>query len=104
VIRVSGFTVSPAEIEQIMMNHPAVKEVAVVGKKHPKKGEVPVAFVALEADKVGTITPEEMTAWAAEKISGFKVPYKIVFKKEIPKIMGLKVDRKLLAKEAETIS
>ncbi len=103
-LKVSGFTVSPAEIENIMMQHPAIVKASVVGRDHDKKGEVPVAFVEINPEYEESITEEELIEWSEENISGYKVPARIVFKEEIPTgKKGLKTDREALEEEAKEI-
>ncbi len=103
-LKVSGFTVSPAEIGNILMQHPAIEKASVVGRDHDKKGEVPVAFVEINPEYEESITEEELIEWSEENISGYKVPARIVFKEEIPTgKKGLKTDREALKDEAKEI-
>ena len=72
VIRVGGENVSPTEVEDVLHHHPGIRQAAVVGVPDDRLVEVPFAFVVL-ADGPPT-TPEEITAWARERLAGFKVP------------------------------
>ena len=68
LIKVSGFQVSPAELEAVLGAHPAVADVAVVGRADPGTGERPVAHVVARGD----LDPEAVIAWAAARTAGYK--------------------------------
>lgn len=72
MIKTGGENVYPAEIERALKMHPLVKEAVVVGAKHPKWGETPIAFVALTEE--GKITGEELREFCRQYLSGFKLP------------------------------
>ena len=78
-----GENVYPTEIENVMAAHPAILEIAVVGRSDAVLGEVPVAFVArcegADADE------EELLAFAAERLARYKVPVAIEFVHELPR-------------------
>ncbi|KAF5292799.1 hypothetical protein FQA39_LY13844 [Lamprigera yunnana] len=67
LIKYKGFQVAPAELEAILIEHPNIKEVAVVGKPDLKAGELPTAFVVETPGK--TITEQEVHQFVADKIS-----------------------------------
>jgi HIP---CoA ligase len=69
---VGGFNAYPAEIEQMIMRHPAVGQVAVVGVPDHRLGEVGTAFVVPRAD--ATVDPDELIAWCREQMANYKVP------------------------------
>ena len=69
---VGGFNVYPAEIENMLNEHPAVGSVAVVGVPDARMGEVGYAFVIPRTN--ATITPDELIAWSREKMANYKVP------------------------------
>jgi len=69
---VGGFNAYPAEIEAIMVSHPLVGQVAVVGIPDERLGEVGAAFVVPRPGRV--IDPEELVAWCREHMANFKVP------------------------------
>ncbi len=69
---VGGFNAYPAEIENMLNDHPAVGQVAVVGVPDARLGEVGYAFVILRRD--AQLTPEELIAWAREQMANYKVP------------------------------
>jgi len=103
VIKVSGLTVSPREIELIMGYHPALQGVTVVGAPDPKYGEIPVAFVILKTEFRDHFSAEEIIAWCKEKMAGYKVPRRVVFRETFPYLLGLKVDRQGLKLEARKV-
>ncbi|MEO8696773.1 MAG: FadD3 family acyl-CoA ligase [Acidimicrobiales bacterium] len=69
---VGGFNVYPAEIENVLLAHPAVADVAVVGAPDERLGEVGFAFVVPRADQ--QIRTEDLIAWTRERLANFKVP------------------------------
>jgi long-chain acyl-CoA synthetase len=80
VIR-GGYNVYPREIEEVMYEHPAVREVAVVGIPHPALGEEVGAAVALKGDA----TPEELRAFAKQRLAAYKYPRHVWIVDELPK-------------------
>jgi acyl-CoA synthetase (AMP-forming)/AMP-acid ligase II len=83
VIRVGGENVSPLEIEEILIGHPAVAEVAVVAGPHPRLAEVPVAFVVPAAGHPAT--EAELIAHCRAQLANFKVPTRVVFLPDFPR-------------------
>ncbi|HEY2055583.1 MAG TPA: AMP-binding protein [Solirubrobacterales bacterium] len=72
LIRVGGENVAPAEVEDIILRHPRIRQAAVVGVPDQRLVEVPFAFVVLtEGDAVGE---DELLGWARANMAGFKVP------------------------------
>ena len=69
---VGGFNAYPAEIESIMVGHPRVGQVAVVGVPDARLGEVGVAFVVARPGQ--TVDPDELVAWCRDHMANFKVP------------------------------
>ena len=78
-----GVNVYPAEIEAVLLQHPGVRDAAVVGVDDPSWGEVGVAFVVpLEA---GSAEPAEVLAFLGERLARFKLPKRIVHAAELPR-------------------
>jgi acyl-CoA synthetase (AMP-forming)/AMP-acid ligase II len=96
VIKYKGHTVAPAEIEGLLLRHPAVFDTAVVGKPDPVAGEIPKAFVALKEGYRGKIKEEELIEWVRERIAEFKRIREVEFVEEIPRSPAGKVLRRLL--------
>ena len=72
VIRVGGENLAPAELEDLLLRHPAVSAVQVVSVPYERLGEVPAAFIVLRRN--ATMDETELIAWARARIAGFKVP------------------------------
>ena len=77
-----GFNVYPREIEEVLITHPAVSLVAVVGVPHDRHGEEVKAFVILKQG--ATITEVELVAWSKENMADYKYPRLIEFRAELP--------------------
>ncbi|MCB0619469.1 MAG: long-chain fatty acid--CoA ligase [Saprospiraceae bacterium] len=87
-----GENVYPAEIERVLVAHPAISEVAVIGVPDEKWGEVGKAFVV----KNGELTEEEVLAYCRQQLARFKVPKTIAFIESLPKNDTGKIDRRAL--------
>jgi len=99
MILVSGFNVYPNEIEDVLLAHPKVQEVAVIGIPDPRSGEAAKAFV-IRSDE--TLTADELRGFAREHLTGYKVPKQVEFRTELPKTPVGKILRKELRKEEES--
>ena len=102
VIISGGENISSVEVEGILMRHPAVQEVAVVGVPDPKWGETPHAFVLLATD--ATLTEDELIAYAREHMANFKTPRKVEFVTELPKTATGKIQKYVLRSGRTAIS
>jgi acyl-CoA synthetase (AMP-forming)/AMP-acid ligase II len=89
-----GLNVYPREIEEVLLRHAAISEVAVVGIPSDQWGELPHAFVVTARGQ--TITAEEVMAFAAANLAGFKKPRSVDFVDELPKTPIGKIDKKVL--------
>jgi long-chain acyl-CoA synthetase len=78
-----GYNVYPREIEEVLHEHPAVAEVAVIGIPHPDLGEEIGAAVALKPDS--SATPAELRAFAREKVAAYKYPRQVWLVDALPK-------------------
>ena len=97
IINRGGEKVSPREIDEILMDHPAVAQVVCFGIPHPKLGEEVGAVVVLKAGSAAT--DRELQAFVATRVADYKVPSKIVFMDEIPKGATGKLQRIGLAQK-----
>ena len=79
---VGGFNVYPAEVENSILEHPDVAQVAVVSAPDPRMGEVGVAFVVPRAG--ASIDPDELCAWCAPRMANYKVPRRAVVVDALP--------------------
>ena len=100
LIKPSGHQVWPREVEEVIATHPAIAEVGVAGIPDPKQGEAVKAWVVLREGK--EITAEELRKFTREKLTGYKVPKFIEFRKALPKTMVGKVLRRVLQEEEQT--
>ncbi len=94
LIKYKGFQVPPAELEALLVTHPAVADVAVVGVPDDEAGELPKAFIVLKPDT--TASAEELQAFVAERVASYKQVREIAFVAEIPKSASGKILRRLL--------
>ncbi len=78
-----GYNVYPREVEEVLMRHPAVKQVAVVGIPHERHGEEVVAVI-VRSDEGGTITDEAIIAWSQEHLARYKYPRHVHFIEAMP--------------------
>lgn len=83
MIDVSGLKVYPREVEELIMEHPAIQEVAIIGAPHQIRGEQVMAFIALKDDE--TASEEEIIEFCKGRIARFKIPRKVMFIDELPK-------------------
>jgi long-chain acyl-CoA synthetase len=89
-----GFNVYPRDVEDALVQHPAIQMAAVIGRPDAKHGEEVVAFVSLEPD--AQETAESLIAWAGEQIGGYKYPREVHMLESLPLTDVGKVDRKAL--------
>ena len=94
LIIVSGFNVFPAEVEEVLVAHPAVEACAVVGVPHPYSGEAVKAYVVLEPGR--SAEEDDIVAWCSERLARYKCPDKVMFVEELPHSMTGKVLRRVL--------
>jgi acyl-CoA synthetase (AMP-forming)/AMP-acid ligase II len=78
-----GTNIYPREVEEALLRHPAIFEVAVIGEPEPEWGEQVVAYVVFQADK--SATEAELDSWCRQHIASFKRPKRYVFVSDLPK-------------------
>ena len=83
IINRGGEKISPREIDEVLMDHPAVQQVVCFGMPHAKLGEEVAAVVVLREG--AAVTERELQAFCGERVADYKVPRKILFMAEIPK-------------------
>jgi fatty-acyl-CoA synthase len=91
MLKVGGENVDPVEIEALLLQHPAVNQVKVVGVPDPRLQEVACACVVLEAG--AQVAPEDLLALCRGKIASFKIPRHVLFCKEYPMTSSGKVQK-----------
>lgn len=89
-----GFNVYPRDIEDALLEHPAVESAGVIGQPDPRHGEEVVAFVSLRPG--ADLSGEEIVRWARERIGGYKYPREVTILDAVPLTPVGKVDRKAL--------
>ncbi len=97
MIKFKGFGIAPAEIEALLFEHPAVADVAVIGKPDDEAGEIPKAYVVLK--KNADITIEDLLAFANGKLAKYKSLGEIEFIESIPKTASGKILRRVLKEQ-----
>ena len=85
VIISGGFNIWPAEVENALVAHPAVREAAVVGIPHEKWVETPHAEVVLEDGHTDRVTAEDLIEWTRERLGSYKKVTSVAFVEALPK-------------------
>jgi fatty-acyl-CoA synthase len=102
VIISGGENISSIEVEGVLLRHPAVQEVAIVGLPHQRWGEAPHAFVVL---KEGAQTNEtDLRDFARANLAHFKAPHSITFVRELPKTATGKIQKYILRGRSSAIA
>jgi long-chain acyl-CoA synthetase len=97
MIKYKGFPVAPAEVESVLLEHPAVRDCGVVGRQDTAAGEIPVAFVVLRDGSVASEKmKEELCGFVADRLTHYKQPRAIQFVEAIPKTASGKILRREL--------
>jgi long-chain acyl-CoA synthetase len=99
LIKYKGYSVFPAEVEDLLYRHPAVEECGVVGIPDPVAGESIKAFIMLKPDYEGKVTEDDIREWAKENMAAYKYPRHIAFVSQLPKSLVGKILRRELRKE-----
>ncbi|MHA7652766.1 FadD3 family acyl-CoA ligase [Mycobacterium sp. ML4] len=89
---VGGFNAYPAEIEGLLLNHPAVAQAAVIGVPDERLGEIGKAFVV----RKGPVSAAELIGWCRDRMAGYKVPRSVEFLEALPLNATGKVVKDLL--------
>ena len=96
LIKCSGYSVFPAEVEDLLYNHPAVKEAAVIGMSDPYRGETPKAFIILNDEYVNKVKEDEILEWCKDNMAAYKRPRIVEFREDLPRSAAGKVLKRLL--------
>ncbi|RKD23834.1 long-chain fatty acid--CoA ligase [Ammoniphilus oxalaticus] len=94
LIIASGFNIYPREVEEVLFEHPAIAEAAVVGVADDYRGETVKAFLVLKEGE--TVSEEQLDQFCRKRLAAFKVPKQYEFRAELPKSSIGKVLKKLL--------
>jgi acyl-coenzyme A synthetase/AMP-(fatty) acid ligase len=104
IISSAGYRIGPMEVENVLMEHPAVLEVAVVGKPDAERGEIVKAFVVLKAGVAGTdALVSELQSFVRRTTAPYKYPREIEFRRELPKSAAGKLLRRVLRESCRAI-
>jgi len=97
MILAGEYQVYPRDVEEVLFEHPKVKDVAVVGVPATAPGQKVKAFVVLREGE--TATPDELIALCRERLESWAVPWEIEFRRDLPKSFVGKVLRRVLVEE-----
>jgi acyl-CoA synthetase (AMP-forming)/AMP-acid ligase II len=92
LIKYKGFQVAPAELEAVLLTHPAVADAAVIPSPDENAGEVPKAFVVPQ----GEASADALMAYVADRVAPFKKVRRLEFVDQIPKSASGKILRRVL--------
>ncbi len=102
MIIASGFKVWPRDVEDVIYQHPAVREAAVVGIADEYRGETVKAYVALKAGMEEGIAPEDLISFCKDRMAAYKYPRQVEFVPEIPKTLTGKFLRRALREKEKS--
>ncbi len=92
-----GFKILPEEVADLLRDHPAIREVAVLGVRNERLGQVPVAFVELVDGE--NPSPDELVEFARDRMPPYFVPVAFEFVREMPRTNSLKISRPALREQ-----
>ncbi len=98
MVNVRGLNVYPRELEEVLYQHPAIKEAAVIGIPDTHKGEVPKGYCVLK--NPGSMTGHQIINYLKERLAPYKVPKRIEIVSELPKNSSGKILKKILIEES----
>ncbi|MFL6654769.1 MAG: long-chain fatty acid--CoA ligase [Sulfurifustis sp.] len=96
MINASGYKVWPAEVENIMYQHPAIQEACIIAAMDSYRGETVKAVVVLKADARGKVTAQDIIDWASKNMAAYKYPRVVEFVDALPKSATGKVQWRAL--------
>ena len=97
MIAVGGFKVFPSQVEDVLLENEAVKEVLVIGHPDDYLGEMPVAYAVLQQG--AEASAEELTRWLNARVGKHERVREVVLRDDLPKTLVGKLDRKALRAE-----
>ncbi len=99
LIIVGGYNVYPREVDEVLHQHPKIREAVTMGVQHRSRGEIIKAYIVPKEGE--TLTVPEVVAYCRQKLASYKVPRIIEFRDELPKSFVGKVLRRVLREEEE---
>ncbi|HSC70771.1 MAG TPA: AMP-dependent synthetase, partial [Candidatus Methylomirabilis sp.] len=101
LIKSSGYRIGPEEIEDVLVTHPAVADVGVIGVPDPVMGQKTRAYVALRVGKQQSEDlKKELIEFCRGKVAVYKLPREVVFVPEMPRTITGKLLRRVLREKA----
>jgi len=97
MIIAGGYNIYPADVEAVLFEHPKVKEAAVIGVPHERRGETVKAFIVLKEGE--TAMEEEIISFCRERMAAYRAPRIVEFRTDLPKSILGKVLRRQLREE-----
>ena len=85
MINTSGYKVWPAEVENMLYEHPAIHEACIIGVPDAKQGEAVKAIVSLKPGMRGEVSEQDLIDWARERMAVYKAPRLVEFMDTLPK-------------------
>ncbi|HME32835.1 MAG TPA: AMP-binding protein [Terriglobales bacterium] len=99
MIKYKGFSIAPAEVESVLLEHPGVRDCGVVGRTNEEGEEIPCAFVVLRDTEVAAKeTGVSLQAFVAERLTHYKMPREVHFVQSLPRTASGKILRRELRK------
>jgi len=98
----SGWKIYPTEVENVIIQHPAIVDAAVFGVPDERKGEVPVAAVVLKPGS--SLTDSELESYCRVHLAGYKIPRRMMVVSSLPRIHGWKLLRRTLRESFNALS
>jgi long-chain acyl-CoA synthetase len=99
MIKYKGFPVAPAEVEAVLMEHPAVRDCGVVARPNPEAGEIPCAFVVLREGQISDdAMKKSLCGFVADRLTHYKQPREVHFVDAVPRTPSGKILRRELRK------
>jgi long-chain acyl-CoA synthetase len=96
MIKVRGFQVAPAEVEGVLLGHPAIRDCAVFGVPDPVNGESIIAAVALDPAASPVADPADLAAYVGDRLASYKKPAQVIVVDQIPRLPSGKALRRVL--------
>ncbi len=102
MINSAGFKIWPREVEEVLFQHPAIRECAVVGLPDPVKGEIPAVFLVLHDG--ARLSIDEFDTFCRQRIAAYKVPRHVEFVDTLAKNATGKILKRVLRDQASTVA
>ena len=98
MIIVAGLNVYPREVEEVLYQHPKIRDAAVIGEEDKLRGETVVAYIVLKEGE--TALEAEILRWLKERLAVYKVPRRLVFVEELPRTSSGKILKRILREKS----